>query len=341
MVKDQRSAEAGVAAVYSEEFLRHDPGPYHPERPERLEAIVGALRKSGIWQKLTLLQPRMAREEEVLLVHERSYLELLKQLCEREVPLDSDTPTRPETYELSLLATGGTLVGAKEVLDGRSCFCLVRPPGHHASRDRGAGFCYLNNAAIAAAWVRERGVRRILILDLDAHCGDGTEEIFYSDPEVLYISFHQDPSTFYPGTGFVWQVGEGEGEGYTVNVPMSPGSGDAEYAAALQEIFEPLYPQFKPEMLIVSMGFDAHEDDPLTSLKLSSTSFGWLARAVVRKKPALFVLEGGYNLTGTAEGACNVFRAMLGEEFEMPQPKRPAVIEEVKRTLGKYWRLGV
>ncbi len=339
MAKNQRGAEAGVAVVYSEDFLRHDPGPHHPESPQRLEAIVAALRKSGLWQNLTLLQPRMAEEKEILMVHERPYLELLKRLCEREVPLDSDTPTRRRTYEFSLLAAGGALVGAKEVLEeGRSCFCLVRPPGHHASRRRGAGFCYLNNAAIAAAWVRERGVRRVLILDLDAHCGDGTEEIFYSDPDVLYISLHQDPSAFYPGTGFVWQVGEGEGEGYTVNVPMPPGSGDAEYAAALQEVFEPLYAQFKPEMLIVSMGFDAHREDPLTSLQLSSTSFGWLAWAVVRKGPALFVLEGGYNLRGMAEGACNVFRAMLGEEFEMPQPKRPAVIEEVKRTLGEYWR---
>jgi acetoin utilization deacetylase AcuC-like enzyme len=335
MVKNQR---VGVAAVYSEEFLRHNPGPYHPEKPQRLEVIVEALRKSGVWQNLTLLQPRMADEEEVLLVHERSYLELLKQLCERRVPLDADTPTAPETYRLSLLAAGGTLVGAKEVLDGRSCFCLLRPPGHHASRDRGAGFCYLNNAAIAAAWARQRGVKRVLIFDLDAHCGDGTEEIFYSDPSVLYISFHQDPYTLYPGTGFTWQIGEGEGEGYTVNVPMPPGSGDAEYAAALQEIFEPLYAQYKPEMVIVSMGFDAHEDDPLTSLRLSSYSFGWLAEAVVRRGPALFVLEGGYSLRGLAEGACNVFKAMLGEKFEMQRPKRIPVIDEVRSILGKYWK---
>jgi acetoin utilization deacetylase AcuC-like enzyme len=335
MVKNQR---VGVAAVYSEEFLKHNPGPYHPEKPQRLEAIVEALRRSGIWQSLTLLQPRMADEEEVLLVHERSYLELLKQFCERRVPLDADTPTAPETYRLSLLAAGGTLVGAKEVLDGRSCFCLLRPPGHHASRDRGAGFCYLNNAAIAAAWARQRGVKRVLIFDLEAHCGDGTEEIFYSDPSVLYISFHQDPYTLYPGTGFTWQIGEGEGEGYTVNVPMPPGSGDAEYAAALQEIFEPLYAQYKPEMVIVSMGFDAHEDDPLTSLRLSSYSFGWLAEAVVRRGPALFVLEGGYSLRGLAEGVCNVFKAMLGEKFEMPRPKRIPVIDEVRSILGKYWK---
>jgi acetoin utilization deacetylase AcuC-like enzyme len=335
MVKDQG---VGVAAVYSEEFLRHNPGPYHPEKPQRLEVIVEALRKSGVWQNLTLLQPRIADEEEVLLVHKRSYLELLKQLCESRVPLDTDTPTAPETYQLSLLAAGGTLVGAKEVLDGRSCFCLLRPPGHHASRDRGAGFCYLNNAAIAAAWARQRGVKRVLIFDLDAHCGDGTEEIFYSDPSVLYISFHQDPYTLYPGTGFTWQIGEGEGEGYTVNVPMPPGSGDAEYAAALQEIFEPLCAQYKPEMVIVSMGFDAHEDDPLTSLRLSSYSFGWLAEAVVRKGPALFVLEGGYSLRGLAEGACNVFKAMLGEKFEMQRPKRIPVIDEVRSILSKYWK---
>jgi len=338
MAKDKRGAEAGVAVVYSEEFLKHDPGPYHPERPQRLEAIVGALRRSGVWQNLTHLQPRMAGEEEVLLVHERPYLELLKRLCEGGIPLDSDTPTKPETYKLSLLAAGGTLVGAKEVLDGRSCFCLLRPPGHHASRDRGAGFCYLNNAAIAAAWARQRGVKRVLIFDLDAHCGDGTEEIFYSDPSVLYISFHQDPYTLYPGTGFTWQIGEGEGEGYTVNVPMPPGSGDAEYAAALQEIFEPLCAQYKPEMVIVSMGFDAHEDDPLTSLRLSSYSFGWLAEAVVRKGPALFVLEGGYSLRGLAEGACNVFKAMLGEKFEMQRPKRIPVIDEVRSILSKYWK---
>jgi acetoin utilization deacetylase AcuC-like enzyme len=325
-------------AVYSEDFLKHRPAPAHPERPERLEVIVEALKRVGIWHQIKIMPPRKAKEEEVLLVHQRSYLELLKDVCRREIPLDGDTPTKPDTYEAALLAAGGTLVGAEEVLKGKSCFCLVRPPGHHASRNRGAGFCYLNNAAIAAAWVKQRGIKRVLIFDLDAHCGDGTEEIFYSDPSVLYISFHQDPYTLYPGTGFTWQIGEGEGEGYTVNVPMPPGSGDAEYAAALQEIFEPLCAQYKPEMVIVSMGFDAHEDDPLTSLRLSSNSFGWLAEAVIRKGPALFVLEGGYNSRGLAEGACNVFRAMLGERFEMQQPKRIPVIDEVRSILSKYWK---
>jgi acetoin utilization deacetylase AcuC-like enzyme len=143
---------------------------------------------------------------------------------------------------------------------------------------------------------------------------------------------------FTPARASLGRSEEGEGEGYTVNVPMPPGSGDAEYAAALQEIFEPLCAQYKPEMVIVSMGFDAHEDDPLTSLRLSSNSFGWLAEAVIRKGPALFVLEGGYNSRGLAEGACNVFRAMLGERFEMQQPKRIPVIDEVRSILSKYWK---
>lgn len=341
MGRNERSSEAGgrVAVVYSNEFLRHDPGRGHPERPERLLAITQALREQGIWQQLVVLEPRKAEREEILLVHDHSYLELLRELSGKRIPLDADTPMGEHTYEVALLAAGGSVVGAEAVLGGKNCFCLVRPPGHHAGRSSGAGFCYLNNIAIAVATLRRRGLKRILILDLDAHCGNGTEEIFYRDPSVLYISFHQDPTHFYPGTGFSWQTGEGEGEGYTVNVPLPPGSGDAEYAAAVKEIFEPLCDQFKPELIAVSMGFDAHRDDPLTSLNLSSESFGWLAQSVLDRGRALFVLEGGYDLKGTAEGACNVFRCMLGERFETPAPRSPPVLREVKAQLGRYWKL--
>ncbi len=330
-----RMAETSI--VCSREFMKHEPAPGHPEGPYRMKAILDGLESAGLLRSIRVLPPRMGTEEEARLIHEESYLELLKKACSKEIPIDADTPTRKETYRLALLAVGGALVAAEEALERGPCFALIRPPGHHASRCRGAGFCYLNNLAICVRWLLKKGARRIMIWDLDAHCGDGTEEIFYSDPNVLYVSFHQDPATLYPGTGFAWQVGRGEGEGFTVNVPLPPGSGDAEYSACVDEIFLPLLDQFKPEIMAVSMGFDAHRSDPLTQLSLTSQAFGWLAYEALRKK-CFFVLEGGYSPSALSESVCNIVRAMQGEEFKRAKPKKTSVIKEVKRNLRDYWK---
>ena len=338
-----------TALVYSDRYLKHDLGMGHPERPERSRAIVEALKHAGYWSpKIQVVEPKPAKLEDIELVHNADYMALVERLSKSEAQLDGDTPTRKNTFELALLAAGGTIEAGQAVMSSKTnAFALVRPPGHHAAQARGGGFCYFNNLAIMIERLkRDFKLRRIFVLDFDAHHGNGTQDIFYEDPSVLYMSLHQDPFTLYPGTGFVDEVGSGEGEGYTVNVPLPPGSGDAEYSSAMQELFVPLTEQFKPEFIAVSAGFDAHIHDPLTQLELSTLAYGWLAHLVVEQAGklcggrAMFVLEGGYALDALAGGVLNVVKAMIGEGPPLPTgAHRPRVIDELKRVLANYWKL--
>ena len=340
-----------TALVYSEKYLEHKPSLGHPERPERLKAIVDALKRARLWeaQEVKVIEPKPAKREDIELVHDAEHIELVERLSKSERSLDGDTPVRKNTFELALLAAGGTIDAGRAVLSGEAsnAFALVRPPGHHASRARGGGFCYFNNLAVMIERMkREFKLRRIFVLDFDAHHGNGTQDIFYEDPSVLYISVHQDPLTLYPGTGFIDETGSGDGEGYTVNVPMPPGSGDAEYAGAMEEIFVPLTEQFKPELFAVSAGFDAYADDPLTQLRLSTLAYGWLTRFVVEQAERLckgrvvFALEGGYVLDALAEGMVNVVKTLTSEKPPMSvEPRRPSVVDELKGGLASYWKL--
>jgi len=340
-----------TALVYSEKYLEHNPGLGHPERPERLNAIVEGLKQAKLWTSpnVQVVEPKPARREDVGLVHDADYVSLVEKLSVMERPIDGDTPVHKNTYELALLAAGGAIEAGRMVMssEAKNAFALVRPPGHHASRAHGGGFCYFNNIAVMIERLkRDFGLRRAFILDFDAHCGNGTEDIFYHDPSVLYMSIHQDPLTFYPGTGFVHEIGSGEGEGYTVNVPMPPGSGDSEYAAVMQEIFIPLCEQFKPELFAVSAGFDAHIDDPLTDLQLTTNAYGWLAGFVVEQAKRLcngrtvFVLEGGYDLRALSEGTTNIVKALIEEKFYQPvEVKHSKVIDEIRHVLLKKWEL--
>ncbi|MEW5995557.1 MAG: histone deacetylase, partial [Candidatus Zixiibacteriota bacterium] len=240
---------------------------------------------------------------------------------------------------------GGAIEAAQLVVSGKydNAFALIRPPGHHATKARGGGFCYFNNVAVMVKRLREGGLQRAFILDWDAHHGNGTQDIFYDDPSILYMSIHQHPHTLYPGTGHVEETGSGGGEGCNVNVPLQPGAGDAEYAAVMRELFLPLTEQFQPEIVVVSAGFDAHARDPLTALQLSSDSYGWMTAAVVAQAKkicggkAVFLLEGGYDLHALSEGVVNVVRAMQGERFNPPKENRPPVIDEVKKALSVKW----
>lgn len=203
--------------VYSEKYLEHDIGPGHPECPDRLKAIVEALKAAGYWSasKTKVLDPSPTTPERVELVHDREHVELVRRLSQKESSLDLDTPMRANTFDLALLAAGGTIEAGEAVVEGElaNAFALVRPPGHHASRARGGGFCYFNNIAIMSEVLKsERSVRRVFILDFDAHHGNGTQDIFYEDPSVLYMSLHQDGRTLYPGTGFLDEIGSGGGE---------------------------------------------------------------------------------------------------------------------------------
>ncbi len=340
-----------VAIVYSEKYLEHVPGPGHPERPDRLKAIVEGLKQAGLWHApdVRIFEPNPAIPEQIELAHDPEYVTLFEKLSATERPIDADTPTHKNTPELAMLASGGAIMAGRLVVSGDvgGAFALVRPPGHHASRSGGGGFCYFNNAAVMIKYVKkEFDLQRVFILDIDAHHGNGTQDIFYDDPTVLYMSIHQHPATLYPGTGFVTEIGSGEGKGYNVNVPVGPGSDDADYEGIMREIFLPLSEQFRPELFVVSVGFDAHANDPLTSLQLSTSAYGRLADFVIRQAErmcgsrVIFLLEGGYDLNALSGGVLNIMKVMRGERFSpTAEPKRPEVIDEVKLALSDKWKL--
>jgi acetoin utilization deacetylase AcuC-like enzyme len=238
-------------------------------------------------------------------VHAPEYLDSVAATAGKAVMLDADTFTSPESHEIALLAAGAAVQAAEHALDhGEAAFALVRPPGHHAERDRAMGFCLYNNVAVAAAAALARGVQRVAIVDIDVHHGNGTQWMFYDDPRVLYVSTHQFP--FYPGTGAADEVGRGPGAGFTVNVPLEAGSTDADYDAAYRSVVEPVLDQFAPGLVLVSAGFDAHEDDPLASMRVTADGYArivsLLRDAAARHGAFALVTEGGYHLR--ALGAC-------------------------------------
>ncbi|MBI4617518.1 MAG: histone deacetylase [Planctomycetes bacterium] len=292
-----------TALVYDDLFLEHRTGD-HPECPERLVAIRERLIESGLWEGRLHVPPRPATDEEILRVHASEHLERLRAAAAgRGARLDPDTVMSERSFEVALLSAGGAISAAEAVLDGRvrRALALVRPPGHHATRDVAMGFCLLNNVAVAARHLRvARGVRRVAILDWDVHHGNGTQEIFYDDPTVLYLSFHRWP--FYPGTGAADETGAGEGKGFTVNVPLSAGTPRAEYLDRFQTVLEEKVKPFAPEFVLVSAGFDAYRDDPIGGLGLETMDFATLTHCAVELAEStaegrlVSVLEGGYDL---------------------------------------------
>jgi acetoin utilization deacetylase AcuC-like enzyme len=295
--------------VYHEHFLDHDTGYGHPERPDRLRSIVSHLKETGLWNNLQHLMINPAAEEHILNVHTKRHVTYVKQACEQgiEVLDQGDTRVCKDSFEVALLAAGGVLAGVDAVLSGvlKNVFCAIRPPGHHAESNTVMGFCLFNNVAVAARYAQEKyGVGKVLILDWDVHHGNGTQEIFYSDPSVLYISTHQYP--FYPGTGSKEENGEGEGKGYTLNIPMRAGSGEKEYLEAFQKEIIPAIERYRPELIVISAGFDSHKDDPLANINLTEESFAKMTTIVMElaekycSGKIVSVLEGGYNLQALA-----------------------------------------
>jgi len=287
--------------VYHEDFLKLTQNPGHPECPERLSSIMAYL--EGKDMRPNIITPEPAERSEIASVHSSGYLELLKNFGRGR--LDADTAVWPYTYDLAMLAAGGGIAAARNMLDNREpTFALVRPPGHHATEAQGMGFCYINNIAVAANWLRKK-LDRVAIVDIDVHHGNGTNDTFLGRSDVLYISTHQ--WGIYPGTGPAKQIGTGEGEGYTVNIPMGAHCGDATFEAAREKIILPILEQFKPDAILISLGGDAHYMDPLSSLTLSSKGYvdlisrmGNLAGDICENRWAVF-LEGGYNIHALAD----------------------------------------
>lgn len=296
-----------MGILLDERFKRHTTGHGHPERPERLDAIEQALESSGLLADCTRIEPTPLPDRLIQHVHTRDYLVRLDAACRQAYPYMDvpDSSIGPESYEIAKLAAGGVVTAARQVASGdlRRAFCAVRPPGHHAERDRSMGFCLLNNVALAARVLKEEyKLDRLLILDWDVHHGNGTQHTFEADPSVLYISLHGHPNYLYPGTGFEDEVGVDAGRAYTMNIPIMPGATDDDYYEAFRSRVRPAVGRFAPQMILVSAGFDAHADDPLGNLALTDAAFRWMTETVLKLADAhaegrvVSVLEGGYNL---------------------------------------------
>jgi acetoin utilization deacetylase AcuC-like enzyme len=286
-------------------MLEHDPGPEHPESPDRLRAILNDLRESPI-SGATWGKPRPATLAELSQVHSAHYVEELSTLAGRSVQLDPDTAMSPKSFEAACVAAGAALVAVEEVMAGRTdgAFALVRPPGHHAERSRAMGFCLFNNVAVAAEHARKLGAQRVAVVDWDVHHGNGTQHLFEDRDDVLYLSTHRFP--FYPGTGDAHEVGRGPGEGATVNVPLPAGMGDGDYGAIFEDLVSLVLLDYKPDIILVSAGFDPYRHDPLGGMQVSEDGFGAMcavlrdvAKEACQGRIAL-VLEGGYDLGGLA-----------------------------------------
>jgi len=297
-----------TATFYDPLFLEHDTGRGHPECAARLEAIVNVLQKVSYYGDLLHLPARDATPAEITLVHERAYVDELSSFCSNGGGyLDGDTPVSLKSFAAATLAAGAGLSAVDALREGRArnAFLLVRPPGHHSLKDRAMGFCLFNNVAITAAYAREQGFERVAIVDWDVHHGNGTESIFYNNSNVYFISLHQYPC--YPGTGARSHRGAGAGQGFTLNVPLPPGTGPAPYLRSFDEEVVPALESFAPDLILISAGFDAHKDDPLASLELTTDTFArltgrlqTLALSTCQGRIISF-LEGGYNLRALAD----------------------------------------
>jgi acetoin utilization deacetylase AcuC-like enzyme len=323
-------------------FVEHQTGPHHPERPDRLRAVARAVRQAGLVKSadpfpefefdsqirpvseagagVVELEPSLVDERVLELVHPARHIERVRRVCEMGggVVDQGDTVVGPRSFEVAMQAVGAVLRSAEAVMRGEvgRSFAAVRPPGHHAEPDRAMGFCLFSNIAIAARYLqKQHDVGRIAIVDFDVHHGNGTQAAFEEDPTVLFISLHQHPRTIYPGTGYDWEEGVGHGRGLTLNIPMAPTSDDDAYLRAMEERVMPKLDRFRPEVLLISAGFDAHHEDPLAHIDLSEEGFEQMTRMLVEMAGThsggrvVSVLEGGYNLRALGR---SVVRHLVG-----------------------------
>jgi acetoin utilization deacetylase AcuC-like enzyme len=335
-----------TGVVLDERYMQHDPGRGHPERPDRIGVLLpSVLAEPGVVR----LEPRAATAEEIMLVHdERHFAAVAHTRGMSRYAFDADTPVSERSFDTACLAAGGLLAVIDAVMAGelRNGFALVRPPGHHAERDRAMGFCLFNNVAIGAAYARQRyGLERVLVMDWDVHHGNGTQHSFARDPGVLYLSTHRYP--FYPGTGALDEIGAGAGAGFTVNLPFPGGFGDAEYAEAFETVVEPIARQYAPQIILISAGFDPHRRDPLGGMEVTERGFAAMARSLLHVADevaggrCVAVLEGGYDLVAMRDSTCAVVREFCGRRSDDRPPLPPStatpILDAVRRVQRDFW----
>ncbi|MBE0427101.1 MAG: histone deacetylase [Nitrospirae bacterium] len=305
-----------VGFIYDDIFLKHEMPSGHPESPERLVKIIETLKKSDIWDKLIHIKPRMADEKDILRVHTKKYFDTIKTVTGY---FDPDTYISKNSFEAAMFSAGAVIEAIDRCKRGEigSAFCAVRPPGHHAEADRAMGFCIFNNIAIGARFAQETGYNKVFIVDFDVHHGNGTQHIFEEDDSVFYFSTHQYPH--YPGTGKDSERGRGKGGGFTYNIPLQSGSGDKDYYYAYRDILPGLIKNFRPDIIMVSAGYDIHASDPLSGINVTSEGMRSIVRGILLRSttsyipslPYVFALEGGYNLNALGESVINTLKEML------------------------------
>jgi acetoin utilization deacetylase AcuC-like enzyme len=338
--------------ISSDCFAEHQTPPGHPECPQRA-VVMGEIAARWRARGGEVVAPRAATREQLARVHDAEYLRRISETTGRAVALDPDTYTSPESHEIALLAAGAAVDAVERAMGASSCavLALVRPPGHHAERDRAMGFCLYNNVAVAAAHARTLGADRVAIVDYDVHHGNGTQHIFERDPNVMYVSMHQFP--YYPGTGAADETGEGDGAGTTVNLPLEAGATDEDYRVVFGEVVLPVVRQFKPDLVLVSAGFDAHERDPLGGMRLTTEAFAAMTaelRALAEECCGgclAIVTEGGYDLQALGESLDAVVRVLAAKAVPAAWPasgphrstRGRDAANATKEALAPFWRL--
>jgi acetoin utilization deacetylase AcuC-like enzyme len=342
-----------LTLVSTSRFGDHLTPPGHPESPDRaaiLDGVAQRARDRGV----AVIEPREATDAELERVHTPAHVRSIEATRGRATMLDADTFTSPDTADLAKLAAGAGIVAVDVILSAQqsmaagevaSAFALVRPPGHHAESARAMGFCFYSNVAVAAAHARAHGLARVAIVDIDVHHGNGTQEIFYPDPGVLFVSTHQYP--FYPGTGAAREIGAGPGEGFTANLAMEGGSTDGDYQRVIDGAVLPMLQQFDPELILVSAGFDAHEDDPLGQMRMTTAGYAWTAGRLVAAArhagcPLALVTEGGYALgalSASLDAMCGVLEGGTPVEGEMRPPtgRGDRALTALRMAQGERW----
>lgn len=322
-----------TAYVTHSRYPEHDlPG--HPEHAGRIRVVWERLDSLGLSSRMLRLDASMLDEDLILSVHTADYLKVLRWVDETQqrVYLSPDTYALPTSYAVARLSAGGVVMAVDMVLSGRAAngLAAVRPPGHHAMPGRAMGFCLLGNIAIAARYAQQQyGLRRVMIVDYDVHHGNGTQAMFYDDASVLFISSHQYQYLFFPGSGAITETGHSAGTGFTINMPLAAGHGDASYARLFEQVVWPAARRFEPELILVSAGFDAHWSDPLAGMRLSLSGYAHLSRELIRMAhqfcggKVVFVLEGGYNLDALGFGIGNLAAALLGDDSVNDPMGRP------------------